>query len=30
LERADKDGTLKIAKDLGLGESMLYNWRLDG
>jgi transposase len=27
LERADKDGIAKVAKDLGLAESMLYNWR---
>jgi len=27
LERADKDGVPKAAKDLGLAESMLYNWR---
>ncbi|MDT4290632.1 transposase [Methylomonas sp. MO1] len=27
LERADKDGIPKKAKDLGLAESMLYNWR---
>ncbi len=27
LERADKDGIAKTAKDLGLAESMLYNWR---
>ena len=27
LERADRDGILKVAKDLGLAESMLYNWR---
>jgi len=27
LERADKDGVAKAAKDLGLAESMLYNWR---
>ena len=26
LERADKDGVPKAAKDLGLAESMLYNW----
>jgi transposase len=27
LERADRDGIPKVAKDLGLAESMLYNWR---
>jgi transposase len=27
LERAAKDGIAKVAKDLGLSESMLYNWR---
>jgi len=27
LERADKDGIPKAANDLGLAESMLYNWR---
>lgn len=27
LERADKDGVPKAVKDLGLTESMLYNWR---
>jgi len=27
LERAAKDGIAKVAKDLGLAESMLYNWR---
>jgi len=27
LERADRDGIPKVAKDLGLAESMLYSWR---
>jgi transposase len=27
LERADRDGIPKTAQDLGLAESMLYNWR---
>jgi len=27
LERADRDGILKVAQDLGLAESMLYSWR---
>jgi transposase len=27
LDRADKDGVPKVAKDLGLAESILYNWR---
>ena len=27
LERADRDGILKVAQDLGLTESMLYSWR---
>ena len=27
LERVAKDGIAKVAKDLGLAESMLYNWR---
>ncbi len=27
LERADRDGVPKVAKDLGLAESMLYSWR---
>ena len=27
LERADRDGVPKVAKDLGLAESILYNWR---
>lgn len=27
LARADKDGAPKAAQDLGLAESMLYNWR---
>jgi transposase len=30
LECADKDGIGKVAKDLGLTESMLYNWRNKG
>jgi transposase len=28
LERADRDGTPKVAQNLGLAESMLYSWRL--
>jgi transposase len=27
LERADRDGVPKTAKDLGIAESMLYSWR---
>jgi transposase len=27
LERADRDGVPKVAKDLGLAESIWYNWR---
>ncbi len=27
LERAKKDGVSKVAKDLGIAESMIYNWR---
>jgi transposase len=27
LERADRDGIPKVAKDLGLAESMMYSWR---
>jgi transposase len=27
LERAKKDGVAKVAKDLGLAESVIYNWR---
>jgi len=27
LERADSDGIPKAANDLGLAESILYNWR---
>lgn len=27
MERADRDGIPKAAKDLGLAKSMLYNWR---
>lgn len=27
LERAGRDGAPKVAKDLGLAESILYNWR---
>lgn len=26
-ERAKKDGIAKVAKDLGIAESMIYNWR---
>jgi hypothetical protein len=28
LGRADRDGTTKVAQNLGLAESMLYSWRL--
>ena len=27
LERAGRDGVSKVAQDLGLAESILYNWR---
>ena len=27
LERAEKDGVSQVAKDLGIGESVLYAWR---
>ncbi len=27
LERAKKDGVAKVAKDLGIAQSMIYNWR---
>jgi transposase len=27
LERAKKDGVAKVAKDLGIAESIIYNWR---
>ena len=27
VERAKKDGVAKVAKDLGIHESALYNWR---
>lgn len=27
VERAKKDGVAKVAKDLGLAESIIYNWR---
>jgi transposase len=27
LERAGRDGILKVAQDLGVAESMLYSWR---
>lgn len=27
LERAKKDGVAKVAKDLGIADSMIYNWR---
>jgi len=27
LERADKDGVPKVARDLGLAESLVYSWR---
>lgn len=27
LERADKDGVPKVAKDLGIADAMLYSWR---
>lgn len=28
LARAEKEGVVQVAKDLGLPESMIYNWRL--
>lgn len=27
LERAKKDGVPKVAKDVGIADSMIYNWR---
>lgn len=27
LERAKKDGVAKVAKDLGISECIIYNWR---
>lgn len=28
VERAEKDGVAQVARDLGIGESLLYSWRV--